>query len=139
MADMPIYEYECRECGHRLEKLQRIADDPLTDCPSCEAPALQRLVSAAAFRLKGSGWYETDFKKDNQRNLVERASDSDTKADKAADAKSDGTAEKAKGSEKGEAKSDKKSESKPAEKSSTAKADKASSGSTKSSKKADAA
>jgi putative FmdB family regulatory protein len=67
---MPIYEYRCDDCGHELEKLQRISDDPLRDCPSCEQPALRRLVSAAGFRLKGSGWYETDFKKDNRRNLA---------------------------------------------------------------------
>ena len=66
---MPIYEYRCQHCGHELEKLQRMSDDPLKDCPDCEQPELKRLISAAGFRLKGSGWYETDFKKDNQRNL----------------------------------------------------------------------
>ncbi|PCI69643.1 MAG: FmdB family transcriptional regulator [Gammaproteobacteria bacterium] len=59
---MPIYEYRCTACDHRLEKLQRMADDPLKDCPECNKPALKKLVSAAAFKLKGSGWYETDFK-----------------------------------------------------------------------------
>jgi len=68
---MPIYEYQCQSCGHRLEKLQRLSDAPLTDCPDCHAAALRRLVSAAAFRLKGSGWYETDFKKDGKKNLHE--------------------------------------------------------------------
>lgn len=67
---MPIYEYQCQECGSKLEKLQRMSDDPLTDCPACGQPALKRLVSAAGFRLKGGGWYETDFKKGNQRNLA---------------------------------------------------------------------
>jgi len=66
---MPIYEYRCESCGEELEKLQRMSDDKLVDCPACGEPALKRLVSAAAFRLKGSGWYETDFKKDNKRNL----------------------------------------------------------------------
>jgi len=66
---MPIYEYRCSACGHELEKIQRMSDEPLTDCPECEQPALQRLVSAAGFRLKGGGWYETDFKKDGKRNL----------------------------------------------------------------------
>jgi len=66
---MPIYEYRCESCGEELEKLQRMSDDKLVDCPACGKPALKRLVSAAAFRLKGSGWYETDFKKDNKRNL----------------------------------------------------------------------
>ena len=63
---MPIYEYECQECGYRHEALQKISDDPLTDCPSCGASALRKLVSAAGFRLSGSGWYETDFKNKGQ-------------------------------------------------------------------------
>jgi putative FmdB family regulatory protein len=68
---MPIYEYQCNECGHRLEAIQKLSDAPLTDCPSCSRPALRKLISAAGFRLKGGGWYETDFKgKDNQRNVV---------------------------------------------------------------------
>lgn len=68
---MPIYEYRCETCEHRLEKLQRMSDGKLVDCPECEQPSLKRLVSASAFRLKGSGWYETDFKKDNKRNLAD--------------------------------------------------------------------
>lgn len=68
---MPIYEYQCEACTHHLEKLQKMSEDKLVDCPQCGKPALKRLVSAAAFRLKGSGWYETDFKKDNKRNLAE--------------------------------------------------------------------
>jgi len=59
---MPIYEYECRACGNRHEALQKMSDDALTDCPACGKPELKKLVSAAGFRLKGSGWYETDFK-----------------------------------------------------------------------------
>lgn len=59
---MPIYEYECRECGCRLDALQKMSDPPLSDCPECERPGLKKLVSAPHFRLKGSGWYETDFK-----------------------------------------------------------------------------
>jgi putative FmdB family regulatory protein len=59
---MPIYEYKCTACDHRLEKLQRMSDNPLVDCPECEKPELTKLVSAAGFRLKGNGWYETDFK-----------------------------------------------------------------------------
>ena len=66
---MPIYAYACKECDHTLDALQKIADDPLVDCPECGKPALRRLLSAPRFRLKGQGWYETDFKKDNQRNL----------------------------------------------------------------------
>ena len=68
---MPIYEYRCESCSHKLEKLQRMSEGDLVDCPECKKPALKRLVSAAAFRLKGSGWYETDFKKDNKRNLAD--------------------------------------------------------------------
>ena len=66
---MPIYEYACKKCDHTLDALQKIADAPLVDCPACGEPALKRLLSAPRFRLKGQGWYETDFKKDNQRNL----------------------------------------------------------------------
>ncbi|MEX0915492.1 MAG: zinc ribbon domain-containing protein [Wenzhouxiangellaceae bacterium] len=67
---MPIYEYQCRECSHRLEKLQKLSDAPLTTCPECSRESLTKLVSAAGFRLKGGGWYETDFKKDGKRNLA---------------------------------------------------------------------
>jgi putative FmdB family regulatory protein len=85
---VPIYEYRCESCEHRLEKLQRMSDGDLVDCPECEKPALKRLVSAAAFRLKGSGWYETDFKKDNKRNLAETsASDSSDKTSSEGDSK----------------------------------------------------
>jgi putative FmdB family regulatory protein len=68
---VPIYEYQCQSCSHELEKLQKMNEEILVDCPECEQPALKKLVSAAAFRLKGSGWYETDFKKDNKRNLAD--------------------------------------------------------------------
>jgi putative FmdB family regulatory protein len=68
---VPIYEYRCESCEHRLEKLQKMSEGDLVDCPECQRPALKRLVSAAAFRLKGGGWYETDFKKDNKRNLAD--------------------------------------------------------------------
>lgn len=66
---MPIYEYRCEACGHEMEALQKISDKVLTDCPACEQPALKKLVSAAGFRLSGSGWYETDFKNSKQKNL----------------------------------------------------------------------
>jgi putative FmdB family regulatory protein len=71
---MPIYEYRCEACGHYLETLQKISDPPLTDCHKCGKPALKKLVSASAFRLKGGGWYETDFKTGGKKNVV--ASDS---------------------------------------------------------------
>lgn len=59
---MPIYEYQCDSCGHKMETMQKISDAPLTDCPECSSAALRKLVSAAGFRLKGNGWYATDFK-----------------------------------------------------------------------------
>jgi putative FmdB family regulatory protein len=59
---MPIYEYRCESCGETLEKIQKFSDAPLTDCPACGKSTLKKLVSASSFRLKGSGWYETDFK-----------------------------------------------------------------------------
>ena len=59
---MPIYEYRCAACGHELETLQKLSDSPLTACPACGQERLNKLVSAAGFRLKGSGWYATDFK-----------------------------------------------------------------------------
>ena len=67
---MPIYEYQCEKCGHVFDTLQRISEDPLVDCPECGEPALKKLVSAPAFRLKGSGWYETDFKTGNKKNVA---------------------------------------------------------------------
>ncbi|MDH5573247.1 MAG: zinc ribbon domain-containing protein [Gammaproteobacteria bacterium] len=75
---MPIYEYECQACGHTLEAIQKISDTPLSDCPECQEPKLKKLISAAAFRLKGGGWYETDFKTGGKKNLV---ANSDTKSD----------------------------------------------------------
>lgn len=66
---MPLYEYRCAACGHELEAMQKMSDAPLTDCPECGAPALKKKISAAAFRLKGGGWYETDFKSGKQKNL----------------------------------------------------------------------
>ena len=59
---MPIYEYRCEACGHELEAIQKMSDAPLADCPECGDASLKKLISAAGFRLKGSGWYETDFK-----------------------------------------------------------------------------
>ena len=73
---MPIYEYECKACGHRQEAIQKMSDDPLVDCAACNKPELKKLVSAPAFRLKGGGWYETDFKSGNKKNVVKEKSDS---------------------------------------------------------------
>jgi putative FmdB family regulatory protein len=80
---MPIYEYQCSECGHELEKLQKLSDPPLTDCPVCGKAALRKRVSAAGFRLKGGGWYETDFKGKDKRNAAktDRGAKSEAKPD----------------------------------------------------------
>ena len=67
---MPIYEYRCEACAHQLEALQKLSDAPLVDCPNCKAPSLRKQVSAAGFRLKGGGWYETDFKSGNKKNVA---------------------------------------------------------------------
>lgn len=69
---MPIYEYACQKCSHTFDALQKMNADPLIECPECGEHALKKLLSAPNFRLKGSGWYETDFKTNNQRNLVDR-------------------------------------------------------------------
>ena len=65
---MPFYEYQCTSCDHKLEVLQKISDTPLICCPSCNETTLKKLISAVAFRLKGSGWYETDFKNDVKKS-----------------------------------------------------------------------
>jgi len=79
---MPIYEYACESCGHVFDVLQKMDAAPLLDCPECGKPRLKKLLSAPNFRLKGGGWYETDFKKDNQRNLAGDASDTPKKDQK---------------------------------------------------------
>jgi putative FmdB family regulatory protein len=79
---MPIYEYQCQACGHEMEAWQKISDQPLRKCPECGKMKLQKLISAVGFRLKGGGWYETDFKSDGKRNLA---------GDKSADKKGDKT------------------------------------------------
>ena len=93
---MPFYEYECPHCGYDEEVLQKINDKPLTKCPTCGKKGLKKLMSAPVFRLKGSGWYETDFKgdKENKRNLAgadkeepKTEAKSDSKPDSKADAK----------------------------------------------------
>jgi putative FmdB family regulatory protein len=69
---MPIYEYVCGACDESHDALQKISDAPLTDCPACGESSLKKKISAPGFRLSGSGWYETDFKSGNQRNLAEK-------------------------------------------------------------------
>ncbi|HNV53768.1 MAG: zinc ribbon domain-containing protein [Pseudomonadales bacterium] len=70
---MPIYEYRCERCQHKLEAIQKISDEPLVDCPACGQPGLKKLISAAGFRLKGGGWYETDFKSGSKKGLADSA------------------------------------------------------------------
>ena len=117
---MPFYEYECPHCGYDEEVLQKINDKPLTKCPTCGKKGLKKLMSAPVFRLKGSGWYETDFKgdKENKRNLAGADKDepkteakSDAKADAKADSKADAKPEAAKPEA---AKSEKREPAKPA-------------------------
>jgi putative FmdB family regulatory protein len=81
---MPIYEYRCGSCGHQQEFLQKVSDAPLTTCPQCGKPSLSKLLSAAGFHLKGSGWYATDFKNSGTKPAAKSAGD----AKPAADAKS---------------------------------------------------
>lgn len=67
---MPIYEYQCEACSHNLEALQKLNDAPLVDCPACGKASLKKQISAAGFRLSGSGWYETDFKSGKKKNIA---------------------------------------------------------------------
>jgi len=100
---MPIYEYRCEACGHELEVIQKVSDAPLSDCPTCGESTLTKLVSAAGFQLKGSGWYVTDFKDSGKKKTeksepaADKADKSEAKADKKADA---GASEKSTAGEK---------------------------------------
>jgi putative FmdB family regulatory protein len=110
---MPFYEYVCTECGAATELLQKISDPPATTCPKCHAEALTKQISAAGFRLKGGGWYETDFKSDGQRNLVKDKSGEGGEAAKpAADAGHTCGAGCSHGAAKPEAKAETKTEAK---------------------------
>lgn len=71
---MPIYEYRCEACGQALEVMQKLSDEALRDCPSCSRPALKKLISAAGFQLKGSGWYATDFKGNGKKPSADSGS-----------------------------------------------------------------
>jgi putative FmdB family regulatory protein len=94
---MPFYEYDCPHCGYHDEVLQKISDKPLTKCPSCGKKGLKKLMSAPVFRLKGSGWYETDFKsdKENKRNL-HGADKEESKSESKPDTKTETKSEPAK-------------------------------------------
>ena len=95
---MPIYEYVCSDCDHTFETLQKMSDAPLSVCPTCEKPNLKKKISAPGFRLSGSGWYETDFKSDKQKNLANSES-----SDKGSDSKADKSDKSSKVAEKGAA------------------------------------
>jgi putative FmdB family regulatory protein len=107
---MPFYEYECQACKYYTEVMQKITEAPLTKCPSCGKRKLKKLVSAPVFRLKGAGWYETDFKtdKDNKRNLV-GADKEEPKSDAKAAETKDGKPEAKEGKESKEPKESKES------------------------------
>jgi putative FmdB family regulatory protein len=118
---MPFYEYQCAACGHHHEELQKVSDRALRKCPACGRPSLKRLVSAPVFRLKGGGWYETDFKNDKeaQRNIAgEKEPAPEKPAEKAAEKPADG-----------------KSDAKPAEKKAESAAKPAASGKAKSARR----
>jgi putative FmdB family regulatory protein len=93
---MPIYEYRCSSCGHELEALQKLSEAPLTSCPSCAQQTLVKLVSAAGFQLKGSGWYATDFRsnggKPSKPADADKSPGGEAKGDAKGDAKSDAPA-----------------------------------------------
>lgn len=75
---MPIYEYVCDACGHEKDVIQKMSDAPLKVCPACDAESFRKRISAAGFRLSGTGWYETDFKTGGKKNLVDKGSQSES-------------------------------------------------------------
>ena len=96
---MPIYEYKCSECGHFMDALQGVNDSPLEICPECSEKSLKRLISAPNFRLSGEGWYETDFKTGNRKNIAENGKSETKKKEsdqQSNDSKSDKKKEKKK-------------------------------------------
>jgi len=117
---MPIYEYRCKSCGFQKEYLQKINDPVMTVCPECEKQTFSKMLSAAGFQLKGSGWYATDFRNSGAKPAAKSGTDkSDTKTDAKSDAKSDvkadtpsGGKSESKPESKTESKTEKKSESK---------------------------
>jgi len=84
---MPIYQYQCTGCGHQLEALQKISDPKLTECPACNESMLKKQVTAAAFKLKGTGWYETDFKNSGKKPVKSADSEAATKPETKTEAK----------------------------------------------------
>ncbi len=88
---MPIYEYQCAACGQNHEAIQKLSDAPLTCCPHCDAEALSKQISAPGFRLSGNGWYETDFKTGNKKNLAGNDAAGSSKAASKAKSKASGS------------------------------------------------
>lgn len=86
---MPIYEYQCTACGHQLEALQKMSDQPLKECPECKQKTLAKLVSAAGFQLKGSGWYVTDYSKKGQGKSGEQTGSGGSASDSSSGTKSE--------------------------------------------------
>ena len=84
---MPIYDYKCSHCEHEIEVIQKISDKPKTICPKCNTKSLKKLISAPSFRLKGGGWYETDFKTGNKKNIAK--SDNESQSSKTTKEKKD--------------------------------------------------
>ena len=101
---MPIYEYQCKNCGHELEAIQKMSDSPLTECPECKQHELKKLISASKFVLKGQGWYETDFKQKKPQAVDKKeeakTSSTETKTDKPAETKKETKSEASKTVEK---------------------------------------
>lgn len=97
---MPIYEYQCDSCGTTFDAIQKFSDPPLSSCRSCGTEGVRKLISAPAFRLKGGGWYETDFKKGNQRNVIKSDSDGGSSGSSGSDSgKSGSSSDKSSGSD----------------------------------------
>jgi putative FmdB family regulatory protein len=97
---MPIYEYQCQGCEHEFETIQKMSEAPLIQCPSCGKDLLRKKISAVAFRLKGGGWYETDFKSGDKKNVAsssessgDSSSSESSKKESKSDAKSSGSGE----------------------------------------------
>ena len=111
---MPIYEFQCQACGTEIEVLQKVNDPHLTDCEACGKSEMKKKVTAAAFRLSGAGWYETDFKKENdkKKNLTETSSEgpnkdaSSKKDDKSGDTKKESKQDSGSSSDKSSAKTE---------------------------------
>ncbi|MGH8480878.1 MAG: FmdB family zinc ribbon protein [Nevskiaceae bacterium] len=109
---MPIYEYVCKACGHEAEILHKISDPAPKKCPECGKPKLAKQMSATGFRLGGGGWYETDFKSGNKRNVVDKGAEKPGASEACKPAGGD----KPGGGDKAQAKADKKADKKPAAK-----------------------